>query len=619
MRDEDSRKSQENYHAFLMVLPIPVMVMETDRTISFTNPAFEKIFGWTLEEIKGQPLDFVPEDQFLKTATGKARLIRTGELKNFETKRFTKDGRLLDVIYDGARYYDAENRPAGLVISLRDITQTKRAEFINQTLFRISKALHSFNSLDHLLTYISGQTRVLLEADRAHVILLDEGHETFFFRADAVEDTIPADKYTELRIPAHLGVMAEVRRTQKPIIVNDYANSPFAVGELEHIPQLHARNLVQVPILAENQLIGILCAVNKNSGGFDQKDVEMLTTIAGVVAMPIENARINNELYSSYQEIKSLNRAKDSIIDRLSHELRTPLAVIRASLHLLVSHPSDAKNEKSLRILDRAENNLNRLLEMQYQLEDIAQHTNPSPYSMLSQLLDLCIEDLENLVFLETGESGNHNIRQKFDSIFGPRTAVSQLIELGPFVSRVLSRIKPDFAHRRLDLTTDLQETGTINIPPEVLEKIIVGLVKNAIENTPEGGRIEAQVKQDKEMVLLNICDSGVGITEENKQLIFKSYFTASETHKYSTRNPYDFNAGGSGFELLRIKIFSERYHFKINLTSNRCPYIPTDEDSCQGITSKCSYLTNPNACLKNSGTVFSIEFTANPDASKVY
>ena len=78
MQREDSPTTQENYHAFLMVLPIPVMVMEADRTISFINPAFEKIFGWTLEEIKGRPLDFIPEDQIQKTATGKARLITTG-------------------------------------------------------------------------------------------------------------------------------------------------------------------------------------------------------------------------------------------------------------------------------------------------------------------------------------------------------------------------------------------------------------------------------------------------------------------------------------------------------------------------------------------------------------
>jgi PAS domain S-box-containing protein len=603
--------TQESYQALLKALPTPVMVMKADQTISFINPAFEKTFGWTLEEIKGQPLAFIPEDQLLKTATGKVSLVRKGELSDFETQRFTKDGRLLDVIYDGARIYDADNRPSGLIITLKDITQTKRAEFINRSLYQISNALHSYHSLDDLLNYISQQTRSLLGAGRAHVMLLDERDETFSFRAEDVDDTESVHRYTNLKISANRGVTGEVYRTRKPVVVNDYANSPLAAGMRKHLPDHRTRSLVQVPIFVEQKLIGILGVVNKKIGDFDEKDVTLLTTIAGVVGLPIENARINNELYSSYREIKSLNKAKDSIIDRLSHELRTPLAIIRASLHMLAGSPSNAKNETSPRILQRAENNLNRLLEMQYQLEDITQHSNPSHYAMHSKLLDLCTEELESLVLLETGEPVGHRIRDKIDSIFGPREAVSQSIELGAFVNQVLKRIKAAFSHRSIDLLKDMRQAGNIYIPSEVLEKIIVGLVKNAVENTPDGGNIEIQLKRDANRVILNIGDSGIGITEENKQLLFNNFFTTSETYNYSTRKPYDFNAGGRGFELLRIKIFSERYNFKIDLTSNRCPFIPTDKDFCPGKTTDCRHLADPNDCLDNGGTIFSIQFTA--------
>ena len=68
-----------------------------------------------------------------------------------ETRRLTKDGRMLDVIYDGATYYDAGNNPAGLIMTIRDITQAKRAERTNQTLYRISTAIHSHSVLDDLL------------------------------------------------------------------------------------------------------------------------------------------------------------------------------------------------------------------------------------------------------------------------------------------------------------------------------------------------------------------------------------------------------------------------------------------------------------------------------------
>lgn len=617
MQRENNPKDPKNYHALLMVLPIPLMVMEVDKTISFINPAFEKAFGWKLEEIKDRLFDFIPEDELFKTATGKLNLIKSGELKNFETKRFAKDGRLLDVIYDGARIYDAENRSSGLIIALKDITQTKRDEFFNRSLYQISNALHSYHSLDDLLNYISQQARTLLEAGRAHVMLLNEQDETFHFRAEDVDDTDIAHKYANLVISANRGVTGEVRRTRKPIIVNDYANSPLAAGMRKQLPILRARNLLQVPILVEEKLIGILCAVNKKKGGFDESDVRMLTTIAGVVALPIENARINNELYNSYQEIKSLNKAKDSIIDRLSHELRTPLAVIKASLHLLAGSLTMAENDNTSRILERIENNLSRLLEIQFQLDDISKNAQFFHGSMLSHLLELCIDDLENLISLESGEPITNRIRQKIETIYVPREVDSKIIDLSPFVNQVLKKIKPAFSHRRLDLITDLQDTENIYIPSEVLEKIVVGLVKNAVENTPDGGKIEVKINRDANRILLNICDSGIGITEENKQLLFKNYFTTNEIYNYSTGKPYDFNAGGRGFELLRIKIFSERYHFKIDLTSNRCPFIPTDKDSCQGKTSDCRYLANANDCFRNGGTIFSIVFAVYPVANK--
>ena len=609
MQQEDCPKGSEDYQALLMVLPIPLMVMEADQTISFINPAFEKTFGWTLDEIRDRLLDFIPEDQLIKTATGKLSLIKSGELNNFETKRFTKDGRLLDVIYDGAKIYDTENRLSGLIIALKDITQRKRAEFINRSLYQISNALHSYHSLDDLLNYISKQTRPLLEAGRAYVMLLDEKDETFFCRAEDIENTTIDHKTKKLKISAIHGVSGEVRRMYKPIVVNDYTNSPLAADRPTRWPKYRVHCLLQVPILIENKLIGILCAENKKSGVFNEKDVEMLSTIAGVVASPIENARINRELRNSYQEIKSLNKAKDSIIDRLSHELRTPLAVIRASLHLLAKAPSNTNNENAAKIVQRVERNINRLLEMQIQLDDIKANSQSLQGSMMAHLLRQCIDDLENLVFLETGESVGQRIFQKIKTSYFPPEVDPQIIDIGPFVDRVLNKIKPAFAHRRIDLLADLHDTANIHIPSEALEKIVTGLIKNAVENTPDGGKIEIKINRDANKVFLHISDTGVGVTEENKQLLFKSYFTTRDVYNYSTGQPYNFNAGGSGFELLRIKIFSERYHFKIALTSNRCSYVPTDKDICQGKISDCRYLRNDNDCFRNGGTIFTIEF----------
>jgi hypothetical protein len=78
---------------------------------------------------------------------------------------------------------------------------------------------------------------------------------------------------------------------------------------------------------------------------------------------------------------------------------------------------------------------------------------------------------------------------------------------------------------------------------------------------------------------------------------------------QYSSKNKYDFNAGGKGFDLLRMKIFSERYNFKIRMTSNRCRFIPRDEDLCPGNIEDCSYCQTIEDCLDTGGTTMVAQF----------
>ncbi|MBU2622013.1 MAG: ATP-binding protein, partial [Proteobacteria bacterium] len=105
--------------------------------------------------------------------------------------------------------------------------------------------------------------------------------------------------------------------------------------------------------------------------------------------------------------------------------------------------------------------------------------------------------------------------------------------------------------------------------------------------------------------------DFGVGITEENRRLIFESNFTTRETMHYSSRQPYDFYAGGKGFDLLRMKIFSEKYGFNIKMTSSRCRFIPKDEDICPGDIINCSHCKSDEDCFNSGGTTVVLQFTA--------
>jgi PAS domain S-box-containing protein len=94
-------RSLDRYRLLLEATPDAVTVYDQEGRVVYVNPAFTATFGWPLEEIQGQRLDFVPESEKEATRDAVTRTI-AGERVLVETKRLTKDGRVLDVQINSA-------------------------------------------------------------------------------------------------------------------------------------------------------------------------------------------------------------------------------------------------------------------------------------------------------------------------------------------------------------------------------------------------------------------------------------------------------------------------------------------------------------------------------------
>jgi len=605
------RESEKRFKALLDVVPNPIVVFDLDGLVSYLNPSFTRLFGWPMEELKGKKLPYGSSEIELEANESFRRLLEEKGLVPYETKRMTKDGRILDVVTRGVVYTDSKGETAGALIILRDITLEKSTARNRAMMRRISMALPKHPDLEDLLDFISGEVKRLLDSEGALVILLDEETQELFFPGAAYDDAPTQKRVKKTRFQMDQIIAGEVIKTGEPIIVADTSKDPNLYPERDRRFGYHTKNLLGVPLKSSDRTIGVLCAINKKEGIFDQTDIELLNMISGTVALSIENARFSEDLKEAHGEVMSLNRAKDKVISHLSHELKTPVSVLSLSLSSLAKKIPNLSPEHSMTIIERARRNLDRIMEIQYVVEDIMRNRQYNPYHQaLTHILDQCLDELEALFTEEGGQRAIvERARERIAATYGSAEFVSKTILLNEFARQRLGHLRPYFTHRQVNITSRFETVPAISVPEYVLQKIVDGLIRNAVENTPNGGQLDVIVRKKGQGTALVIRDLGIGINTEYKKRIFEGFFTTRETMAYSTKKPFDFNAGGKGVDLLRMKIFSERYNYKIELDSSRCGYIPHENDICPGDIKKCAHCKTKADCHGSGETTFRLYF----------
>ncbi|MCP4683620.1 MAG: PAS domain S-box protein [Desulfobacterales bacterium] len=610
---EALRESEGHLRTLLDFAPYPIVVFTLEGLVEYLNPAFTQIFGWGLSELAGKHIPYVPAVLEEETSKSIKRLFDEKTILRYETKRLTKDGRVLDVIMRGAIYSDVKNKPAGELVIIRDITREKKIARQNEAMLRISVALPEHPDMEMLLDYITDEVKQLLDTEGSFVTLIDEEKQEIFTLGAAYDDKAAQKRIKEMRFSTELindFVAEKILRTGEPVVVNDTSTIPKPYPMRDKLLGYATRSFLQMPLKSSDRIIGALTAVNKREGAFEQTDIELLNMVAGTVVLSVENAKYSEELKNAYKEVSSLNRAKDKIISHLSHELKTPVSVLLGSLNILTKRLQTFSEDTWKPTMKRAARNLERIVGIQDQVNDIMQNKDYKAGAFLFLLLEQCRDELETLVAEKVGEGPIvESIKQSIEETYGLKNLAPESICLDEYVGERVEKLRPLFSHRHLEIQSRLEPAPAIYLPRDHMRKVIDGLIRNAIENTPDEGKIELIVQKMGSGVELVVRDYGIGISEEHQRRIFEGFFTSQDTMAYSSKRPFDFNAGGKGADLLRMKIFSERYNFKIDMLSSKCKYIPKDSDVCPGMISKCAFCDDKTDCHKSGGTSFVLHF----------
>ncbi|OPY65199.1 MAG: Sporulation kinase A [Syntrophorhabdus sp. PtaU1.Bin050] len=566
-------ESEERYRVSIEHSNDAVAIIRGDTT-EYVNRRFIDIFGYeSRNEVIGASIFIVvhPDDRDRVIAINRMRQEGKPVSSRYEFKGIRKDGTEIyvevsaaTIVYRGTPVY---------LVYLRDITERKQAEEALRNERNRFQALSDnapFGIMvinqDNVFTYLNPKFKELFQYDLTDI---PNGREWF-------KKAFPDIGYREEAISSWA---IDVKNTKR----GERAHRTFTITCKDGTKK--TVNFVPVRLVTGEYLISL-------------DDIT-------------ERIQAQEALMKSHRELEKLNRAKSKAVNHISHELKTPLAVIRGNILILKRKLAGSPIEKGVQgILVSLERNLERLFGISKETDEIFRVTQEVEANVLLDDLERLWERIEDLSALPADMQVHLEALKGWVNQYRAGAALTfQSIDLFPFVLQVLSRTRQSAGHRKIDFETEGQSDLFVFMDPVILREIVEGLLKNAVENTPDGGKIRVTVEQKGERIWLHVTDYGIGIPEEDQQYLFDGLFHAKETDLYASRKPYDFGAGGKGLELLRMRVYGQRFGFDITMKSRRCIYIPGDKDLCPGNTSICPHIRSREECIASGGTTFSVSF----------
>lgn len=185
---------------------------------------------------------------------------------------------------------------------LRHLVDRQDIEFA--VVSEISYALTSTLSLQNIYRQLMEPVRRTLNVETISVGLIDAttGDITFVdILMGPLFETLPP-----IRLKRGQGIAGWVAENRKPIIINDvYADKRF-FSQVDKQSGFQTESMVCIPLQVEERMIGVLQAINKQGGDFNENDLRLLQAIGGPLAAAIENSRLHADVISEKRRIETI-------------------------------------------------------------------------------------------------------------------------------------------------------------------------------------------------------------------------------------------------------------------------------------------------------------------------
>ena len=352
----------------------------------------------------------------------------------------------------------------------------------------VGRAVSSTLDVETVLQTIVMRANQLAGTAGCNIWEYDERRAEFRLRASHYADErdaaiLPATGGVST-IPKGQGLTTQVVERQQPVQIPDITvEGTYESPVRNALIDVGHRALLGVPLMSEDEVIGVLGVTSKTPGEFAPEIVQLLSTFATQSALAIQNARLFHEIADKSRELEAASRHKSEFLANMSHELRTPLNAILGFSEVLAERMFGEVNEKQAEYLQDILSSGRHLL------------------SLINDILDLSKVEAGRLE-LELGR-----------------------FHLPTALENALTLVRERATRHGITLTQRVDERlGDIVADERKVKQILLNLLSNAVKFTPEGGRVGLTATAAEGVVTIAVSDTGIGIAPEDQAAIFEEF-----------------------------------------------------------------------------------------------